>query len=180
MEFVPPFAHIVPCRSSDEIRTGGVEARSGISAFHWGVISTIVRRSNRNFRPERRAMAARICPHCKAEISAAEAVTLTNGIDCPNCGMRLEVGPGSRTVATLCGLAAGAIAWRLSAGLTGDLGGVLPTLYAFLAFGVVSPLALMFTAALRNAPALPVPEPAHSAGGHAPASHDSGDHGGHH
>ena len=84
---------------------------------------------------------------------------------------------GSRTISTLAGLAAGAIAWRLSAGSPGDLGAVLPTLYAFLAFGIVSPLVLMFTANLRNAPAIPVPEPAH-----APcfAGHGAGGHGGGH
>ena len=63
--------------------------------------------------------------------------------------------------------------WRLSAGSTSDLGGVLPTLYAFLAFGIVSPLVLIFTANLRNAPALPVPEPAHAP---SPAGHGAGGH----
>jgi hypothetical protein len=77
-------------------------------------------------------------------------------------------------------LVAGAIAWRLASGSTTDLGGVLPTLYAFLAFGIVSPLALMLTANLRNAPALPAPEPVHAGGGHAAGGHDGGDHGPHH
>jgi hypothetical protein len=76
-------------------------------------------------------------------------------------------------ISSLAGLVAGAIAWRLTIGAPGDLGGVLPTLYAFLAFGVVSPVVLMITANLRNAPALPVPEPAHS-----PSSAGHG--GGHH
>ena len=102
-------------------------------------------------------MAVRICPHCKTEISAPEAAARSNDIECPKCATRLEVAPGSRTISTLAGLAAGAIAWRLSAGSTSDLGGVLPTLYAFLAFGIVSPLVLMFTANLRNAPAVPHP-----------------------
>jgi DNA-directed RNA polymerase subunit RPC12/RpoP len=122
-------------------------------------------------------LAVRICPHCKTEISAPEAAARSNDIVCPKCGTRLEVAPGSRTIATLAGLVAGAIAWRLSAGSTTDLGGTLPTLYAFLAFGVVSPLVLMFTANLRNAPAVPVAEPAHAS---SPAGHGAGDHGGHH
>jgi len=62
-------------------------------------------------------------------------------------------------------------------GLPGDLGGVLPTLYAFLAFGIVSPLVLMFTANLRNAPLVPVPEPMHATSS---AGHDAGGHGGGH
>ena len=122
-------------------------------------------------------MAVRICPHCKTEISAPETAARSNDIECPRCGARLEVAPGSRTISSLAGLIAAAIVWHLSRGSTTDLGAVLPTLYAFLAFGIVSPLALIFTANLRNAPALPVPEPAH-----APASggHDAGGHGGGH
>jgi hypothetical protein len=116
-------------------------------------------------------VAVRICPHCKAEITAANAAAYSDSVECPQCQARLEVAPGSRTIATLCGLAAAAIAWRLSGGSGGDLGAVLPTLYAFLAFGVVSPLVLMFTANLRNAPALPAPEPVHTPGGHAGAHH---------
>jgi hypothetical protein len=50
--------------------------------------------------------------------------------------------------------------------------------YAFLAFGIVSPLVLMFTANLRNAPALPAPLPVHDSGS---AGHGAGGHpGGHH
>jgi hypothetical protein len=99
-------------------------------------------------------------------------------MECPKCAARLEVSPGSRTIATLCGLAAGTLAWRLSTNASGDLGAVLPTLYAFLAFGIVSPLVLMFTAHLRNAPALPVvvavhtdEHTAHGTGGHGADHH---------
>jgi DNA-directed RNA polymerase subunit RPC12/RpoP len=119
-------------------------------------------------------MAVRACPHCKTEISAPESAARSNDIVCPKCETRLEVAPGSRTISSICGLAAGAIVWRLSSGSTSDLGGVLPTLYAFLAFGIVSPLVLMFTANLRNAPAVPAPEPAHAA---SPAGHSVGGHG---
>jgi len=116
-------------------------------------------------------VAVRICPHCKAEITAATAAAYSNGIECPQCKARLEVAPGSRTISTLCGLAAAAIAWRLSSGSGGDLGAVLPTLYAFLAFGIVSPLVLMFSANLCNASALPSPEPAQAADAHGAAGH---------
>jgi DNA-directed RNA polymerase subunit RPC12/RpoP len=122
-------------------------------------------------------LAVRMCPHCKTEISAPEAAARSNDIECPKCGTRLEVAPGSRTISTIGGLAAGAIVWRVSIGSMGDLGSVLPTLYAFLAFGIVSPLVLMFTANLRNAPAAPVLEPAHAP---VPAGHGAGDHGGGH
>jgi len=116
-------------------------------------------------------VAVRICPHCKAEITAATAAAYSNSIECPQCKARLEVAPGSRTISTLCGLAAAAIAWRLSSGSGGDLGAVLPTLYAFLAFGIVSPLVLTFSANLCNAPALPSTEPAHAADTHGAAGH---------
>lgn len=120
-------------------------------------------------------MAVRICPHCKNEISAYEAAARSNEMECPKCGARLEVASGSRTISTVLGLAAGAIVWRLTSGSMSDLGGVLPTLYAFLAFGIVSPLVLVATASLRNAPPAPVPAPAHAA---ASSGHDAGGHGG--
>jgi hypothetical protein len=125
-------------------------------------------------------VAARMCPHCKVEINAANVVAYTNGVDCPKCGTLLEVTSGARTIATLCGLGVAAIAWRLSSGSTTDLGAVLPALYALLAFGIVSPLVMMLTANLRNAPALPAPEPAHAASGHGTIDHDGGEHGPHH
>jgi hypothetical protein len=116
-------------------------------------------------------VAIRICPHCKAEITAANAAAYSDSIDCPRCKARLKVAPASRTISTLCGLAAAAIAWRLSSDSGGDLGAVLPTLYAFLAFGVVSPLVLMFTANLCNAPASQSPEPAPTADTHGASGH---------
>jgi DNA-directed RNA polymerase subunit RPC12/RpoP len=122
-------------------------------------------------------MAVRVCPHCKAEISGAEAAARSNDVTCPKCGARLEVASGGRTISTLAGLAAGAIVWKLTSGSPTDLGGVLPTLYAFLAFGIVAPIVLMFTANLRNAPPAPVPV-ADSGHGHSPAAHGGG--GGHH
>jgi hypothetical protein len=118
-------------------------------------------------------LAVRICPHCKTEIPAPEAAARSNDIVCAKCETRLEVAPGSRNISTLAGLAAGAIAWKLSIDSPGDLGGVLPTLYAFLAFGIVSPLVLMFTANLRNAPSIPAPEPALPT---SPTGHGGGHH----
>jgi hypothetical protein len=116
-------------------------------------------------------MAIRICPHCKNEITAAIVAAYSNSIECPHCKARLEVAPGSRTISSLCGLGAAAIVWHLSGGSGGDLGAVLPTLYAFLAFGIVSPLVLMFTANLSNAPALPAAEPVQFARGHGGEHH---------
>jgi hypothetical protein len=116
-------------------------------------------------------VAVRACPHCKTEVTAANVAAYSDGVECPRCKTRLEVTPGARTLSSFFGLVAAAIAWRLSSNSGGNLGGVLPTLYAFLAFGIVSPLVLMFTANLRNAPALPVPESVPIAGGHGGAHH---------
>ncbi len=121
-------------------------------------------------------MAVRVCPHCKTEIPAAIAAAYSNSIECTKCEARLEVAIGSRTISSLCGLVAAAIAWRLSGGSEGDLAAFLPTLYAFLAFGVVSCLVLMFTTNLSNAPAVAIPEPVQSAGGHGAAGHGGGHH----
>jgi hypothetical protein len=118
-------------------------------------------------------VAVRICPHCKAGIAAADVAAHSDNVECPKCGSRLEVASATRTISSIVGLAAGAIAWRMSINSSGDLGAVLPALYAFLAFGIVSPLVLMLTANLRNAPAIPVSEPAHaqSAAGHGGGHH---------
>jgi hypothetical protein len=120
-------------------------------------------------------VAIRICPHCKKAISAADAAAFSNSIECPQCKARLEVAPGSRTISSFCGLLAAAIVWHLSGGSTGDLGAVLPTVYAFLTFGVISALVLMFTANLSNAPAVTMPEPVHEVGGHGAGGH-AGEH----
>jgi DNA-directed RNA polymerase subunit RPC12/RpoP len=120
-------------------------------------------------------MAVCVCPHCRTNISKPEAAARSNDIACPKCSTRLEVASGSRTISTLAGLAAGAVVWQLSSGAQGDLGAVLPTLYAFLAFGIVSAVVLLFTASLRNAPQVPVPLPTHGGGttGHGASSHGS-------
>ena len=121
-------------------------------------------------------MAVRICPHCNTEIHASLVAAYSFGVECPKCGTRLEVSPGTREISSVCGLAAGAIAWWLSSNSGGDLGGVLPTLYAVLAFGIVSPVVLMITANLRNAPAIPAPEPAHDHGAAGAGGHGAGHH----
>ena len=81
-------------------------------------------------------------------------------------------------VATAVGLAVAWLVWRATRDSTNILGFALPVLLSFLVFGIVSPLVLMFTAALRIAPAAPVFEPAAVHGAHAQSVHDHA--GGHH
>ena len=75
-------------------------------------------------------------------------------------------------IAVWVGLAAGWLVWRLTSGSDGPLGDVLPELYAILAFGIISPIVLAFSAALELAPAAPAVDataPSHGAshgGGH--------------
>lgn len=109
-------------------------------------------------------MAARICPHCSNVVPATLVVAYSDGLDCPHCDTRLEVASGSRMIASTVGLVAGWLVWHLTRDSGGILGFVLPELYAILAFGVVSPLVLMFTVNLRIAPVIPVFAPAPAAG----------------
>jgi hypothetical protein len=95
------------------------------------------------------------------------AAAFTNNIECPHCQARLEVGGGSRGVATVAGLFAAWLTWRATTGGSGLMDMVLPELYSIIVFGVVSALILMLTADLSFAPAAPV-ETAPAAGhGHA-------------
>ena len=121
-------------------------------------------------------MANRTCPRCRAEISAALAAAYSDGLECPNCKERLEVVSGPRTISSTAGFAAAAVAWRLANGSSGALGGVLPIVYAVIAFGVVSSLVLMFTASLHAAPAIPAPVPESAQGGHGSDAHGGAHH----
>jgi DNA-directed RNA polymerase subunit RPC12/RpoP len=123
-------------------------------------------------------VAVRMCPHCGKTVPAARVIALSDGLECPHCQARLEVANGSRMVATAVGLGAAWIVWRVTRDSTNILGFALPVLLSLLAFGIVSPLVLMFTASLRSAPSAPVFEPVAAHGGHAQSVHDHA--GGHH
>jgi DNA-directed RNA polymerase subunit RPC12/RpoP len=123
-------------------------------------------------------VAARMCPHCGKTVPATRVIALSDGMECPHCQTRLEVGNGSRMIATAVGLGVAWIVWRVTRDSTNILGFALPVLLSFLAFGIVSPLVLMFTASLRAAPSPPVFEPVAAHGGHAQSVHDHA--GGHH
>lgn len=123
-------------------------------------------------------MAVRMCPKCGNTVPATRVMTLSDSMECPHCQTRLEVTSGSRMIATAVGLGVAWVVWRLTRDSTNILGFALPVLLSFLAFGVVSPLALMFTASLRTAPAAAVYEPVAAHGGDAQSVHDHA--GGHH
>src|SRR6185295_10837723 len=101
-----------------------------------------------------------------SRVPGAAVAAFSNGIECPNCHTRLEVGTISRYLGTWAGLAAGWLAWRLTRGESGILGATLPLLYALLAFGVVSAVVVMLSGDLRPAPQPPPVEAAPAAHGH--------------
>jgi hypothetical protein len=117
-------------------------------------------------------VAIRTCPLCLAKVPAGLVVAYSDGVECPGCKSQLEVSVGSRVLATTLGLLAGALVWRLTRASGGMLGWVLPMVYSFLAFSVVTPLFLMAAADLRLKSAGPLAEP----GAVGPAH----DHSGHH
>ena len=106
-------------------------------------------------------------------------MALSDGMECPHCQTRLEVANGTRMIATTAGLIAGGIVWWATVSTPNILGFALPVLLSFLTLGIVSPLVLMFTAALRTAPATPVSESGAAPGGHGQAAHGHAG-GGHH
>lgn len=118
-------------------------------------------------------MPDRICPQCRTEIPAVRAAAYSNHIECSRCGACLEVTSFPRAVSVVLGLAAGAFVWWLASGGEGALAGVVPTLYAVLTFGIVTPLVLMYTASFRNAPVLPSIEPGGAAGVQGAGGHGS-------
>jgi hypothetical protein len=107
------------------------------------------------------------------KVPAPGVAAFSEGMECPHCHARLEVSPASRALAAWAGLAAGYLAWRMTRGGDGILGGALPLLYAVLAFGIVSALAVMLSGDLGLAPEAPaVAAP--------PAGHGHDAHGGGH
>ena len=111
-------------------------------------------------------MAARKCPMCLKEVPVGFVVAYSDGMNCPSCGQRLEVSLGSRYLASLAGIAAAVLAWRMSNPLGGMLGFALAVLYTFLAYAVIAPLVLMLIADLRVKAEEPVAEPAPAGHGH--------------
>jgi hypothetical protein len=116
-------------------------------------------------------MAVRKCPYCLAVVPATQVVAHSNDLTCPGCGRPLEVSPISTHVSVAAGLAGAVIVWHFSAGSEGMLGWVLPIVYSFFAFSIISPLILMLAGDLRLKsveafPAATAPSAATSEGSH--------------
>jgi hypothetical protein len=123
-------------------------------------------------------MSVRKCPNCGAAISAGSVLANSDELHCPQCGRELEIAPSGILIASFVGLAGAGIAWRIAsqsaATSEGALPWVMPVVWAVIAFGVVAPLVLMFSAQLQLRAEEPAAAPAH--GTHA----DATSHGAHH
>lgn len=123
-------------------------------------------------------MAVRKCPDCGAAISAGAVLAKSDELRCPQCGHALEIRQSSKLVASFAALAGGWIAWRMAsqaaAGGEGALPWVMPVVWAVIAFGVIAPLVLIFSAQLQPRPEEKEAQPAHEPHAAAPA------HGAHH
>ena len=98
-------------------------------------------------------MSARQCPNCMTRVATGRIVVFTDDLICPGCKRSLEVSGLSRNLAAFAGLAAGAIAWRITSvhysHKSDGAGWILSILYSYLALSAVSPLLLMLIADLR-------------------------------
>ena len=102
-------------------------------------------------------MAVRKCPYCLTVVPAMQVVAHSNDLTCPGCGRLLEVSPVSTYISVVAGLAGAAIVWHFAAGSDGMLGWVLPIVYSFFAFSIISPLTQMLAADLRLKSGEPLP-----------------------
>lgn len=122
-------------------------------------------------------MASRTCPMCLGKVPLAAVVVFSYDITCPHCGRVLELSRPSRVLASIVGLGAGWLAYRFAwtQHWGGSLDWVVPLLTGVLAFGILTPLYLMYSADLVLKPEAPA-EPAAAAGspgsGHSPSGHD--------
>jgi hypothetical protein len=108
---------------------------------------------------------------CFGKVPATTVVVQSDNIPCPKCGKTLEVSMPSRLLGSLAGLLGGWLVFRLTSHGDGILAWVLPIVYAFLAYAVLSPLFLMLTADLVVRPEQPYGEAVAAASGHGSAAH---------
>jgi hypothetical protein len=120
-------------------------------------------------------MAVRRCPNCSASVPSSAVLAYSYDLTCPSCGTSLRVSDAGRFLAAWAGAAGGWVVWYACSHGTpsgGTLGWVLPIVFAILGFGIISPLALLFTAGLEEK----VTAPAMATSAHAADSHHPGGH----
>ena len=92
------------------------------------------------------------CPLCFAKVPRTLILAKSLGVDCPACHAELEVSRGSRVLASFVGVLAGFVAARLSMHASGTLQWTLPTVAAFVTYGICSALAQLVFSALELRP----------------------------
>jgi hypothetical protein len=91
-----------------------------------------------------------------ALVPTGQIVAYSYDLICPSCQHPLEIAAVSVYLSAFAGLVAGAMVWWLAnahySNESGALSWVLPMLYSYLAFSLVAPLVLTFTADLKLRP----------------------------
>ncbi len=83
------------------------------------------------------------CPLCFAKVPRTLILAKSLEVDCPACHAELEVSRGSEVLASFVGALAGFAAAHLSRNASGTAQWTLPTVAAFLTFGICSALVLL-------------------------------------
>lgn len=93
-------------------------------------------------------MGNQACPMCFAKLPRTAILANSLEVNCAACHAELEVSRGSRVLASFVGVLAGYAAARLSMHASGTAQWTLPTVAAFLTFGICSAVVLLVFADL--------------------------------
>ena len=98
-------------------------------------------------------MGARMCPECLHTVPAGKVLTYSNDLVCSECGKPLEISALSRNIAAFAGLIAAVIVWWFAskryAGDPWALAWILPIVFSYFAFSIVTPIVLALIADLE-------------------------------
>jgi len=83
------------------------------------------------------------CPLCFAKVPRTLILTKSLELDCPACHAELEVSRGSRVLASFVGVLAGYVAAQFGRHASETAQWTLPTVAAFVTFGICSALVLL-------------------------------------
>jgi hypothetical protein len=117
-------------------------------------------------------VAARMCPDCLRTVPAGKVLAYSNDLVCRDCGKPLDISALSRNIAAFAGLIVAVIVWWLAskhyAGDPWALAWVLPIVFSYFTFSIVTPLVLVLVADLEIKSDV-APAPVH----HEPSTHHS-------
>lgn len=106
-------------------------------------------------------MAARMCPECLHTIPAGKVLAYSNDLVCAECKKPLEISALSRNIAAFTGLIAAVVVWWFAskryAHDSWALAWILPIVFSYFAFSIVTPLVLALIADLEIGADAPAP-----------------------